>query len=88
ETTALGVRIREVQRRVLPRQFASVRVNGQDVRIKLADIRPGLSKAAPEYDDCKRVAERSGRPVKDILDEALMVYRQTLGTRPRRKGRA
>ncbi|MBX3123229.1 MAG: nickel pincer cofactor biosynthesis protein LarC [Nitrospira sp.] len=88
ETTALGVRIREVQRRVLPRQFASVRINGQDVRIKLAAIRPGLSKAAPEYEDCKRLAERSGRPVKDILDEALMVYRQTLGTRPRRKGRA
>ncbi len=88
ETTALGVRIREVQRRVLSRRFASVRVNGQDVRMKLADIRPGLSKAAPEYDDCKRVAERSGRPVKDILDEAMMRYRQTQGAGSRRKGRA
>ncbi|MGC3975243.1 MAG: nickel pincer cofactor biosynthesis protein LarC [Nitrospira sp.] len=87
ETTALGVRIREVQRRVLPRRFASVRVNGQDVRMKLADIRPGVSKAAPEYEDCKRVAERSGRPVKDILDEAMMLYRQQQGAGPRRKGR-
>ncbi len=87
ETTALGVRTREVQRRVLPRRFASVQVNGQDVRIKLADIRPGQSKAAPEYEDCKRVAERSGRPVKDILDEAMMMYRQTQGPSHRRKGR-
>ena len=87
ETTALGVRTREVQRRVLPRRFASVQVNGQDVRIKLADIRPGQSKAAPEYDDCKRVAEMSGRPVKDILDEAMMMYRQKQGAGPRRKGR-
>ncbi|MBS0171799.1 MAG: nickel pincer cofactor biosynthesis protein LarC [Nitrospira sp.] len=87
ETTALGVRIREVQRRVLPRRFVSVRVNGQDVRIKLADIRPGLSKAAPEYEDCKRVAERSGRPVKDVLDEALTVYRRTQSAGPTRKRR-
>ncbi|MCC6968450.1 MAG: nickel pincer cofactor biosynthesis protein LarC [Nitrospira sp.] len=87
ETTALGVRTREVQRRVLPRRFASVQVHGQDVRIKLADIRPGQSKAAPEYEDCKRVAERSGRPVKDILDEAMMMYRQTQGPSHRRKGR-
>lgn len=87
ETTALGVRTREVQRRVLPRRFASVRVNGQDVRIKLADIRPGQSKAAPEYEDCKRVAERSGRPVKDILDEAMMMYRQPQRTSSARKGR-
>ena len=87
ETTALGVRIREAQRRVLPRRFTSVRVNGTDVRIKLADTRSGQSKAAPEYDDCKRVAEQSGRPVKDILEEAMMVYRQTQGASPTRKGR-
>ena len=85
ETTALGVRTREVQRRILPRRFASVRINGEDVRIKVADIRPGHSKAAPEYEDCKRVAERSGRPVKDILDEAVMVYRQTQGASLTRK---
>ncbi|GAB1722444.1 MAG: UPF0272 protein [Nitrospira sp.] len=87
ETTALGVRTREVQRRVLPRRFASVRVNGTDVRIKLAETRPGQSKAAPEYEDCKRVAEQSGRPVKDVLDEAMLVYRQTRGASHTRKGR-
>ena len=87
ETTALGVRTREVQRRVLPRRFATVRVNGNDVRIKLADIRPGQSKAAPEYEDCKRVAEQNGRPVKDILEEAMLAYRQTPDMPPKRKSR-
>jgi uncharacterized protein (TIGR00299 family) protein len=87
ETTALGVRTREVQRRVLPRRFATVRVNGNDVRIKLADIRPGQSKAAPEYEDCKRVAEQNGRPVKDILEEAMLAYRQSPGKPPTRKVR-
>lgn len=87
ETTALGVRTREVQRRVLPRRFATVRVNGNDVRIKLADIRPGQSKAAPEYEDCKRVAEQNGRPVKDILEEAMLAYRQSPGKPSTRKVR-
>lgn len=36
ETTALGVRVVEMQRRVLPRRFAAVQVNGQDIRIKVA----------------------------------------------------
>jgi uncharacterized protein (TIGR00299 family) protein len=85
ETTALGVRTREVQRRILPRRFASVRINGEDVRIKVADLGPGHSKAAPEYEDCKRVAERSGRPVKDILEEAVTAYWQTQGASLRKK---
>lgn len=87
ETTALGVRTREVQRRLLPRRFASVRVNGADVRIKLADVGPEQSKAAPEYEDCKRLAEQTGRPVKDILEQAMMLYRQTQGASSTRKGR-
>jgi len=47
------------------------------VRIKVADHQPGRSKAAPEYDDCKRIAEQSGRPVKDILEEAMLAFRRT-----------
>jgi uncharacterized protein (DUF111 family) len=28
------------------------------------------AKAAPEYLDCKRIAERTGRPLKDVMEEA------------------
>ena len=85
DTTALGIRIQEVQRRILPRRFTSVRVNGQDVRIKLADYAPGISKASPEYEDCRRIAEQSGRPVKDILEAAMLMYRQSQEKRRRVK---
>ena len=85
DTTALGIRTQEVQRRVLPRRFASVRVDGHDVRIKLADHEPGCSKASPEYEDCRRIAEQSGRPVKDILETAMLMYRQSLDKRRRVK---
>ncbi len=81
DTTALGIRTQEVQRRVLPRRFTSVRIDGQDVRIKLADHGPGQSKASPEYEDCRRIAEQSGQPVKDVLETAMLMYRQSQHTR-------
>ena len=87
DTTALGVRTHHVQRRVLPRRFVPVQVQGHDVRIKVAESQPGKSKAAPEYEDCKRIAEQSGRPVKDVLDEALLVYRNRAGQVKKGTGR-
>jgi hypothetical protein len=80
ETTALGVRIQHIQRHTLPRRITSVQVRGGEVRMKVADVDRGQSKAAPEYLDCKRVAEQTGRPVKDIMEEAIFAYRQSKGT--------
>ncbi len=87
ETTALGVRLSEVQRRILPRRFSSVQVRGGTVRIKLAETHPGQSKAAPEYADCKRIAEQTGRPLKDIMEEALLAYRQPARLKTKGRGR-
>ncbi len=88
DTTALGVRTHEVHRRVLPRRFTSVQVQGREVRIKVAEHQPGQSKAAPEYEDCKRIAEQSGRPVKDVLEEAMLAFRRTPDGKKRTRGRA
>lgn len=42
--------------------------------MKIADVDDKTSKAAPEYLDCKRIAERTGRPVKAVLDDAARAY--------------
>lgn len=76
ETTTLGVRLHEVRRRVLTRQFVSVTTQGGIVRMKVAEIGAGWEKAAPEYEDCKAIAQRTGRPLKTVMEEALMAYRQ------------
>ena len=85
ETTALGVRVQEVSRHILPRRFASVKIRGGTVRIKVASVDPMSTKATPEYLDCKRIAERTGRPVKAVLEEAALAYAKT---RRRAKGRS
>ncbi len=76
ETSALGVRVQDIARRVLTRRFVVVRTSGGAVRIKVADIEPGLTKAAPEYLDCKRIADQTGRPVREVLEEAMQAYRK------------
>ena len=74
ETTALGVRVQAITRHILPRRFTSVRIPGGTVRIKIASLNGHSSKAAPEYIDCKRIAERTGRPVKTVLEDAMLAY--------------
>jgi uncharacterized protein (DUF111 family) len=86
ETTALGVRIQELARQILPRRFVSVKVGGGLVRMKIAEVGAGWEKAAPEYIDCKRIAHRTGRPLKDVMEEAALAYRRTQGRKLRAKG--
>lgn len=74
ETTALGVRIQELARQILPRRFISVKVHGGAVRMKIATMGAGWEKASPEYVDCKKIANRTGRPLKDVMEEASRAY--------------
>jgi uncharacterized protein (DUF111 family) len=74
ETTALGIRIQQLDRQILSRRFVTVKVRGGSVRIKIAGTSGLKSKAAPEYLDCKRIAEQTGRPVKEILEDALVAF--------------
>jgi uncharacterized protein (TIGR00299 family) protein len=65
ETGSLGVRGHRLERWPLPREHERVLVDGLSVRVKVS---PGRAKA--EFDDAVRVAERTGRPVRDVIAEA------------------
>ena len=76
ETTTIGVRLHEVRRRILSRRFVPVTIQGGIVRMKVAEVGAGWEKAAPEYEDCKAIATRTGRPLKTVMEEALLTYRR------------
>lgn len=78
ETTTLGVRLHEVRRRVLPRRFVPVTTRGGVVRMKVAEVGAGWDKAAPEYEDCKAIAKRTGHPLKTVMEDAQLAYRRGL----------
>jgi uncharacterized protein (TIGR00299 family) protein len=71
ETTSIGVRYHPVGRRVLEREFRTVRVAGEPVRVKVGRLDGREVNAQPEYEDCLRAARKSGRPLKDILGLAV-----------------
>jgi hypothetical protein len=74
ETTTLGVRIETVERETLDRDWVDAALDGGVVRIKVASRRGQVVNAAPEFDDCVRVAEATGRPVKAIQAEAMRAW--------------
>lgn len=85
ETTALGVRMQELDRQVLPRRFVTVQVTGGSVKIKIGEVGAGWEKAAPEYVDCQQIAVRTGRPLKDVMDEARVAYARLAAQKNPRK---
>lgn len=70
ETPTLGLRIHAAERRVKERRFEDVAVFGASVKIKIAED----GRFAPEYDDCRRLAESTGRPLRDVIAEASFVF--------------
>ncbi len=79
ETSTLGVRMQEMQRVVLQRRMDVVQTASGAVRMKVAELGDGRVKAAPEYQDCKRIADQTGRPIRDVMEDAAFAYRQTQG---------
>jgi len=74
ETTTFGVRTYRAQRRVLPREFVSVTTSFGDVRVKLSRVNGRILHVAPEYDDCRKLAEEKNVPLQRVITEALRRY--------------
>src|SRR5262249_51689062 len=76
ETTTLGVRMRQETRATLARRHVSVQTKWGEIRMKLATFNGSgaVTNYAPEYEDCRRVAEERRVPLKMVMQEAIRVY--------------
>jgi hypothetical protein len=74
ETSTLGVRIREERRACLDRKFVSVQTPWGEIRIKIGLLNGAEVNAAPEYEDCRRCAEKHSVPLKVVMQSALAIY--------------
>ena len=77
ETTTLGVRRREEQRQTLARRWETVQTSWGKVRIKIASMNGSVSNYAPEYEDCRALAEANHVPLKMVIEEAMRQYKAT-----------
>ena len=74
ETTTIGVRFAVMGRDTLERASHAVALEGGVVRMKVATRRGVVVNAAPEFDDCVRVAAATGQPVKAVQADALRAW--------------
>jgi len=70
ETSTLGVRQQPLTRHCLARTTHTVETPYGPVRVKAAHWAAGQIKAAPEYEDCRRLAEASGVPLREVYRAA------------------
>jgi uncharacterized protein (TIGR00299 family) protein len=74
-TSAIGLREIALDKHALDREMAAVDVAGQPIAVKLARDDGVLVNAMPEYDDVVRAAAALGRPVSDVLTDAVAASR-------------
>ncbi|MEO8908704.1 MAG: nickel pincer cofactor biosynthesis protein LarC [Gemmatimonadaceae bacterium] len=72
--TTLGVKTFDVVRNALVRESRLVRFDGRDIRVKVATLPDGTRRAKPEFDDLKRVAEETARPLAEIRSEVMIAF--------------
>jgi len=76
QTTTIGVRIYEARRKVLDRELLTVNTPYGPVRMKVAKREGRIVNAAPEYDDCERLAKQKSVPLKQVMLAAQLAFSQ------------
>lgn len=65
ESSTLGIRITNNRRYYLPREIVSIETEWGPIKVKVAS-QDSIRKVAPEYEDCKRIAEQTGLALQEI----------------------
>src|SRR5437016_11459472 len=70
ETSTFGIRRSVAERRKLAREFATVRTRYGEVRVKIGKLDGRVVQRAPEFESCKRLAEQTKTPLREIYEAA------------------
>lgn len=65
ETTSIGLRYRTEKRMALPRQTGTVPTKWGDLQVKMVKAPTGAC-LYPEYESCKKIAQKQGVPIKEV----------------------
>ena len=81
ETGTLGVRVYFCKRHIIPRETCTVDlvVGGvkEPIKIKVSkNSRGEIIRVKPEYDDLKRLAEKTGKPLRQLSELAILKMRE------------
>lgn len=74
ETTTIGVRSYNAQRRVLPRESVVVSTDYGEIRMKIASVNGHIRQATPEYEDCRKLAIEKNVPLQQVISAAQNAF--------------
>jgi hypothetical protein len=74
ETSTIGVRTRRERRDCLERALVPAITQWGTVRVKESRFGGTITNFAPEYEDCRRIAEEHSIPLKQVQQESIAAY--------------
>ena len=69
ETATIGVRFYDTERVTMERKIKKVRTRYGTAGVKVSNSSSGLTKCIPEYEDCRKLAQKTGMPLQEIIAE-------------------
>jgi uncharacterized protein (DUF111 family) len=79
ESTTIGLRFYSVEKAVLERKESIISTGYGPVRVKTAFLNDRLVHQKPEYEDCKKIAQKTGIPLKEITDRITLILQKDKG---------
>ena len=70
ETTTFGIRYYKVRREKLERDVIDIETKYGKIGVKIGYLNGKIVSISPEYEDCKKIAKTSNKPIKEIYEEA------------------
>lgn len=67
QSTTLGLRIQPIRRSKLHRELKKASTSFGEVQVKESSV-DGRTRISVEYEECKRIAEEKGLPLKDVME--------------------
>ena len=80
ETTTIGIRYYEADRRVLEREVVPIELEYGIIRVKISRREGRIVNFSPEYEDCRVAAEKHGIPVKWIQARIAQEFMSRYGS--------
>ncbi|MES0341646.1 MAG: nickel pincer cofactor biosynthesis protein LarC, partial [Candidatus Humimicrobiaceae bacterium] len=77
ETSTLGIRRETVNRYCLEREKQLLKLPYGEIEIKIAKLDGEIVNSSPEYESCKKLAKKTGKPLKDIYRDVALFLSKT-----------
>ncbi len=74
ESTTLGVRSEHIKRFSIIRKVKTARLSYGEVKVKVGILGDREINISPEFESCKKLAQKTGRPLKEIYHDAVVFF--------------